>query len=151
MLEPWWLGYVVVVVAAAVPWVELLAVIPVAIAAGLHPGAVALLAFAGNALPVFAIVGGYGWWHQRRAGAAADAAGEGGIAWARARRLFVRYGLPGLALLGPPVTGIHIATVIALALHIPKRAVAWWMTGSLALWAAAVAAVSAAGVEFLLG
>lgn len=64
-------------------------------------------------------------------------------------RVWHRYGLPGLALLAPVITGVHLATVMALALGTPRQRVVWWMTASLALWAVVTAVVTAAGVEWL--
>ncbi len=51
--------YFLVFLLAATPWIELLVVIPGALAAGLEPHWVAVLAFAGNAWPVVALVYGY--------------------------------------------------------------------------------------------
>ncbi|WP_199228191.1 small multi-drug export protein [Salipaludibacillus keqinensis] len=52
----------------------------------------------------------------------------------RAADIFHKYGLPGLALLGPAITGIHLAALIALSLKADKHTTTWWMAGSLAAW-----------------
>jgi hypothetical protein len=67
--------------------------------------------------------------------------------WRRAQRLWVRYGTPGLALLAPLLTGVHLATIAALALGSPRRAVAGWMVGSICLWTIGVTVVTVRGIE----
>ncbi|MGI8875909.1 MAG: small multi-drug export protein [Egibacteraceae bacterium] len=154
-------GYVAVVLAAATPWLELLVVIPAGITAGLPAVPVGLLAFVGNAAPVLGIIGAWGWWTRRRAARRPDqpATADAGVPGdhehrpkrqARAERVFARYGLPGLALIGPLVTGVHLATVIALGLRAPRTATAVWMTASLALWSAVVTAAAAAGLDLIV-
>jgi len=128
---------------AATPWIELMVVIPMGAAMGLPVPLLTVVAFIGNALPVFAIIALYRWWQRRR--------GTPRWRWGdRAMRVWHRYGLPGLALLAPVITGIHLATVMALALGTPRQRVVWWMTASLALWAVVTAVVTAAGVEWLV-
>ncbi|MFP4648223.1 MAG: small multi-drug export protein [Halorhodospira sp.] len=132
----------VVLALAATPWVELMVVIPMGAAMGLPVPLLTLVAFVGNALPVFAIIALYQRWQRRR--------GSSQRRWSdRAMAVWHRYGLPGLALLAPVITGIHLATAMALALGTPRQRVAWWMTASLALWAVVTAVVTAAGVEWL--
>lgn len=136
-------AYVAVIVAAATPWVEILVVIPPAIGLGLDPVAVGVLAFLGNFVPTVAIVGAYDRLARRRAVASGPA--RSGRA-RRARRVLERYGVPGLALLGPLVTGIHLATVLAMATGTSRRRVVTWMGASLAVWAAGLTVASALGL-----
>jgi uncharacterized membrane protein len=140
--------YAMLFVLAATPWIELLFVIPLGVAMGLGPVPVALDAFAGNALPVILIVFGYDRWLARRSGAptAGDSRREG-RRWTRAVRIFNNYGLPGLALAGPLLTGIHLATVIALLFNPDRRKLLFWMTMSLLLWTVALTMVSHGGLE----
>lgn len=134
--------YTLVFLAAATPWLEIVLVIPVAIGAGLAPVPVAMVSFAGNALPVLGIVALFHWWERRR--------GPVRRRWSRrAVRVWARWGLPGLALLGPLVTGIHLAAVMALALHADRRATTWWMTASLALWTVVTTVAAVGGIEVL--
>lgn len=132
--------YTLVFLAAATPWLEILIVIPVAIGAGLAPVPVAVVSFLGNALPIFGVVALFQWWERRR--------GPVRRRWSgRAMRVWNRWGLPGLALLGPLVTGIHLAAVMALALHAPRRTTVIWMTVSLAMWAVGTTVVTVAGID----
>ncbi len=132
--------YSLVFIAAAAPWLEIVVVIPVAIGAGLAPLPVMVVSFVGNALPVFGIVALFDWWERRR--------GPVRQRWqGRAMRVWTRWGVPGLALAGPAVTGIHLATVMALALRADRRATALWMTLSLVLWTVGTGLVTVLGIE----
>jgi Ca2+/H+ antiporter, TMEM165/GDT1 family len=139
-----------VVVAAATPWLEILLVIPPAVAAGLDPLAVGVLAFLGNVVPVVAIVGGYEAFQRRRARTGARASHGRSRRRARAERLMERYGVPGLAVAGPLVTGIHLATVLAVALRAPRARVVGWMSASLLAWTVVITALSGVGAATFL-
>lgn len=140
---PW--RYLLVFVLAAIPWLEILLVIPAGVAIGLDPLLVGVVAFAGNALPIYGIVLAY----ERLA--ARFGWGEGGESKRRerARRVWNRYGLPGLALAAPVLTGVHLAAVIALGLGARGRSTLAWMTASIAVWTVAITAATVAGVAVL--
>ncbi|MBS4024566.1 MAG: hypothetical protein KGZ96_02705 [Clostridia bacterium] len=59
------------------------------------------------------------------------------------------YGVPGLALAGPLLTGVHLAALVALGLGAQKNAVSIWMTISLLIWTVVVTAASVFGLEQL--
>lgn len=144
------LQYGLVALFAAIPIVEIFVVIPIAIGLGLDPLATGVAAFAGNTASVVLLVAFQqrlaAWWHRWR-GTAAD--GDGAGRHARARRIWDRYGLPGLALAGPVVTGIHIAALVGLAAGSRARAVAWWTTVSLGIWTVVFVAGSVYGLSLL--
>ncbi|QBI22107.1 hypothetical protein ER308_18045 [Egibacter rhizosphaerae] len=146
------LGYLAVLIGAAVPWVELLVVVPPAILLDLDPTLVAIVAFVGNFLPVLGLVAGWSVILRRREarGKAAPGSAESGR-YARGRRVARRYGVPGLALLGPLLTGIHLAALIALGLGASRREVVIWTAGSLALWAAGTALATVGGMTAVGG
>jgi hypothetical protein len=174
-------AYLTVFVAAAIPWLEVLLVVPAGIVAGLPPVPTALVGAAGNAATLVPLVVGgdrlRAWWQARRTrrraarnepdppagpptgpadadpGAAAartgaddGSAGRGG----RARRLYTRYGLPGLALLGPLLTGVHVAALVGLAAGSPRRPTLVWLLGGVVLWAALAAAATVFGLDVLV-
>lgn len=91
--DGWW-AHGVVFVLAAIPWWEVLLVVPPAIGLGLNPIAVGVVAFLGNVLPVYLIVAVHGrvtsWLERRR-----DGSDEKARRSRRASRLFERYGLGG--------------------------------------------------------
>lgn len=144
---PW--QYLLVFIFAATPWLEILIVIPIGVGLGLEPVLVAVFAFAGNVLPIYGIVRAHerlaAWLETRRE--STDSAPSSRRK--RAQRLWDRYGLPGLALAAPIVTGVHLAAMIALGFGSHKRATVLWMTVSIAVWTVGITAVSVAGVELL--
>lgn len=142
------LGYALVFLLAAIPWLEILVVIPVAVGLGLDPVGVAVLAFLGNALPIYGIIvvsGRARAWLERRRGA------DGTRRHERARRIWDRYGLPGLAVVSPVLIGVHLATVIALAAGSPGRSIGTWMTASIAAWTVVLSVGSYYGFGFVAG
>lgn len=141
MLELFW-QYALVFLAAATPWLEIIVVIPVAVGVGLAPVPVTVVSFIGNALPVFGIIALFRRWEARR--------GPVRRRWSkRAKRVWDRYGLPGLALAGPLITGIHLAAIMALALRADRRRTAVWMSLSLAIWSLVTVTATVAGFESL--
>jgi uncharacterized membrane protein len=142
----WW-SYLLVFLAAATPVLEILVVIPAGVLAGMPPVPTAIVAVAGNLSTVVlvAVAGDriLGWWRQRRP----RTDDRPGRRSQRAGELARRWGVPGLAFLAPITTGTHIATVAALATGSGTRRVLRWMAAGLVVWAVAVAAASAAGLD----
>jgi Ca2+/H+ antiporter, TMEM165/GDT1 family len=184
-----WTGYLLVLVAAATPVVEILFVVPAGIGVGLEPVPVALLALTGNLTTVaLVVVAGdrlRAWWRGRRGrgrmqgpaaggGAAGGDAGDGGASdggasdgdasdgdtadgaaaagrAGRARRLAERFGVPGLGLLAPLLTGSHIGAMAALGLGASRRRTLLWMSIGLAVWTVATAVAAVLGLELIRG
>lgn len=142
----WW-SYLLVFLAAATPVLEILVVIPAGVIAGLAPLPTTVVALAGNLTTVVlvAVVGErtLGWWRRRRPAKDQEANPRS----RRARQLLRRWGVPGLAFLAPITTGTHLATLAALATGAERRTVLQWMAAGLVVWAAAVGATSAAGLD----
>ncbi len=147
--------YLTIVVLAAVPWVEILVVIPFGIGVGLNPVAVAVLAFIGNVIPVILIVIGFEqfnyWWARRRG---AFLVNPGDESWdtgrrARAKQIMRKYGLPGTAALGPILIGVHFGTILALLMSAPRYQIIGWMAGSLIIWTIGITVASWAGISWL--
>ncbi|MFA9428677.1 small multi-drug export protein [Egicoccus sp. AB-alg2] len=155
------LTYLGVFVAAAIPWLEVLLVVPAGIVAGLPAVPVVVVAALGNAATLVPLVLAgdrlRAWWRRRRGAgdvAADDVQADGadggptaGGRGARARRVFDRYGLPGLAVLGPLLTGIHVAAVVALAAGAERRRTLLWLTAGLTVWAVLAAAATLLGLD----
>lgn len=138
--------YIVVFILAGVPWIEIAAVIPIAIIRGLQPVLVVILGFAGNLLTTILVIYLFepikNYLFKKR-----GEPKESGKREARAKRIWNKYGLPGLALLGPVLIGIHIAVFIGLSLGAGKRWTLLWVTISLAVWSIAFGAAAYYGVE----
>lgn len=137
MIDVLW-QYTLIFIMAATPWFEILLVIPIGVGMGLEPLLVALVSFTGNFLPILLIVWLLNWFqttayyarYKKRREEKLNAKNTP----SRGQRVFQKYGLPGLAILGPLVTGIHLATVMALSLKAGKLSTTMWMGVSLIIW-----------------
>lgn len=154
---------------AATPWLEILIVIPIGIAMGLSPLLVGIVAFFGNAIPIIVIVFAYErfmeWWSRRKQNNQLAHASEGETeeiegsqetvekkeskGSQRGKQIMQKYGLPGLALLGPIITGIHLAVIIAIIMKANAKAILFWMNLSLIIWTVIVTVLSVLGIDFL--
>ncbi|WP_017614499.1 small multi-drug export protein [Nocardiopsis salina] len=141
------IAHLLVLLGAAVPWVELLAV-PPAIALGLSPVTVGITAFLSNTAVSFAAITGsarlLAWWERRRGRPIGS-----GATGQRGRKAFERFGVPGLALQGPFLSGMYFAVLFAVLLGAPRNSVMLWTVVSNALWTVALAVGTIAGVGFL--
>ena len=143
--------YILVFILAAVPWIEIAVVIPVAILKGMNPLLVGLLSFGGNLITVFLLIiflEKYLQWRSRRKNRAEEPDERSNRA-RRARAVWEKYGLPGLAFSGPLLLGSHIAALIGLTLGAKKHLMLVWMTVSLGIWTIVIAAAAYYGLGFL--
>lgn len=142
------LQYGLVFLFAAIPWVEILVVIPIAIGVGLNPVLTGVVAFAGNAGSVYLLVVFHRrvsrWWESRQDDESSETKRH---EWAMT--VWDRYGLPGLALAAPVLTGVHIAALLALVAGSSGRDVAVWMSVGIAAWTVALVVGSVLGLSFL--
>lgn len=152
--------YILIFLMAATPWLEVLVVIPIGIGIGLDPFIVAIVSFIGNFIPVLMIV--YlmesikkTMWYQRfqikRRNKKRNQSLKKSSRQERTRKLFHKYGLPGLALTGPVVAGIHLTTVIALSFQTGKHVTTWWMGSSLFIWTLALTIASIYSIDWVQG
>jgi hypothetical protein len=150
--------YFLIFLLSATPWIEILFVIPPAIAAGLQPIPVAIVSFFGNLIPIIGIVYFYEqvkkWWDARRN--KTDNNDQHPIEdkpdskrKKLGRKIWDKYGLPGLALLAPVVTGVHLAAVVALFSGSQRAAITFWMFWSLIVWTVILTAGTYYGLDFL--
>ncbi|WP_051541277.1 small multi-drug export protein [Caldalkalibacillus mannanilyticus] len=163
-------AYILVFVLAAIPFFEVATIIPIAILAGLQTGLVLLFALLGNLLTVVLViifVDKIKQWREKRARKKMKEEspqqmieGEGGEEGQteavdleskrskRARSVWKKYGLPGLALLGPLLIGSHLAAFLSLVFGGSKKATTYWMTGSLVLWSLLLAIFTHFGFDY---
>ncbi len=133
-------GYVAVFVLAAIPWFEVIVVVPVAVGVGYNPWLVGVVAFAGNMLPVIGIAR----LERKFRFPAPDRLRS------YAERIWDSHGVPGVAAAAPWI-GIYVTTSVALALDAPRRELVAWTAASIAFWTAVAASVTYYGVELLFG
>ncbi len=150
--------YILVFILSATPWIEILFVIPPAIAAGLQPIPVAIVSFFGNYIPIVGIVYFYEKLKQWRDARKTEQDNTRAITEKKkpdsrrrklGRKIWDTYGLPGLALLAPIVTGVHLAAIIALLSRSPRTAITFWMFWSLVIWTVILTASTYYGLDLL--
>lgn len=128
------LEYFLVFLGAAIPLFEVALVIPLGIVSGLSPVWVMILAFTGNILTVLVVIVGFQkvkeWMESRKR---KDGKGESKRT-ERGKRIWNKYGMPGVALLGPVLIGTHVAAFIGLLFGANKTNATIWMVVSIALW-----------------
>ncbi|MDP9455334.1 MAG: hypothetical protein CYG60_11845 [Actinobacteria bacterium] len=69
----------------------------------------------------------------------------------RIERVWKRYGIPGVALQAPLLTGPIVATILALGLGAPPRPLLGWMIASIVLWGAVLTGAAALGISLFFG
>lgn len=169
-----WLGnaggfwaYVILFLLAAAPWLEVFLVVPLGIAMGMNPVGVAVAGFVGNWIPIL-LIGFFfkqlsAWREKRKAkklqsGAAGlpsdpdaqtDEPPKIAKKHRRARVVWEKYGIPGLALLAPTIVGTDIAAILALSFGSNRTWVMLWMTVSLAVWTVLLTVGSVYGFAFV--
>lgn len=134
-------GYLLVFVLAAIPWIEVLVIVPAAVGLGFNPVLVAAVAFTGNMAPVV----GISRLNRKFRFPAPD------YFRTRAERVWDRHGVPGVALIAPALTGVYLTMSVGLALDAPRRRLVGWMAVSIALWTTVLAAASYLGLRFVAG
>lgn len=142
------LKYVILFLLAAAPWLEVFLVVPLGIIIGLSPIIVALLGFLGNWFVIILITLLFHklteWWRKRKGKEMGNERKR-----SRAKKIWDRYGVPGLAILAPTIVGTDIATILALSFGSSKKWVFGWMTVSLALWTIVLALGTVYGIDFV--
>lgn len=146
------LAYLVILLAAATPWLEVLLVVPVGVLAGLPVGPTIAVATVGNVASLLPVVLAgdrlRAWIVRRRARSSEGAAATG--RGARAERLLDHYGVPGLAAVGPLLTGVHLAAAVAMATGATRRRTFGWFTAGILAWAIIAAMATTWGLDLLI-
>ncbi|MFM1993767.1 MAG: hypothetical protein RL537_456 [Actinomycetota bacterium] len=146
------LGLIGVFIAGAIPWFEAIAVVPAGIVFGLDPTLVVVAAVIGNASTIFlfAYAGSRirSWLLKRR-----QAKGKVGESkrFVRAQEAFNKWGVYGMALLGPLLIGTQFAAAISVAAGVKPLKASLIVTIGMAFWAVLIAwALVAIGVDQFL-
>ncbi len=144
------LGLLGVLIGGAVPWLEAVTVIPAGILLGLPPVAVVVTAIIGNLATVALVAFGgervRSVLIRRRRRTVGTEGVEGGRA-SRAERVMARFGLPGLAILGPLGVGTQLSAAIIVSLGISGRRAFAWVGASTVGWSVVVALLVAWGID----
>ncbi|RXZ81678.1 DNA-binding protein [Paenibacillaceae bacterium] len=131
-LKEW--TYLAVFILAALPWLESAVVVTIGILLGLNPIAVTVAAFLGNWLVLLLVIFAFDRFQQWRKKRSKKESDKEGKIKKRAHHIFVKYGLPGLAILGPLLIGTEIAAAFAMVFKAPRGPVTFWLTTGMAFW-----------------
>ncbi len=142
-IEEW--GLIGIFIAGAIPWMEAIAVVPSGIVLGLNPSATVIAAALGNAITifVFAYLGSTirSKIIERRISKGKSAEF---LKFEKALRAFDRYGIYGMAFLGPIIIGTQFAAAASVAAGVKPLRVSILITASMILWATGIAALMVA-------
>jgi len=138
------LGLFGVFLAGAIPWLEAIAVVPVGILLCLDPLLVVIYAVVGNAITIFlfAYLSSQIREYLRKRRLAAGKTGES-KKFAKAQVAFDKYGIYGVAALGPALIGTQFAAAISVAAGVKPLKASVLITLSTLIWASAIAFVFA--------
>ncbi|GIQ68742.1 DNA-binding protein [Xylanibacillus composti] len=144
------LVYLAVFLLAATPFLEVVGVIPIGVAAGLPALNVTIVALLGNLATIWLLIlliDKFKQWRARRQASKGQAAE--GKRHKRAAQIWKKYGLPGLAIISPFLIGSHLGAMLAMSFGGTKRLVGIWMTASIVAWSILAGIFSHYGVDWL--
>jgi hypothetical protein len=134
------LGLFGVFLAGATPWIEAIAVVPAGILLGLDPVWVVSFAVVGNILTIAGFA--YGgdqikrWIDNRRLSKGKSAASS---KFLKAQRAFDKYGIYGMAALGPIFIGTQFAAAVSVAAGVKPLKTTALISAATVVWATAIA------------
>ncbi|GAA3722106.1 small multi-drug export protein [Salinicoccus jeotgali] len=143
------IAYFFVFVLSAVPLFESFVIVPLGILSGMNFPMTLLIGIIGNLVTLLLLVVVIdrvkNWYLRRR-----EAKGKNGSGKSqRAEKIWHKYGLPGLAFIGPFFVGSHFTALMAVILGGSRKATFWWVTASVILWTAGISILVLFGVDFL--
>ncbi|MCT2537849.1 small multi-drug export protein [Aquibacillus koreensis] len=142
-------GYVLVFILSAVPFFEGYGVIPIAIVAGLGVVPVVLLGLIGNILTVILVIifiDQINNWRKKRKKEKEQKESKRST---RAEKIWKKYGLPGLAMLGPLVVGSHLTAIASMTFGGTKKKTFLWVSSSIAVWSIVFTILISFGIDIL--
>ena len=139
------LGLIGVFIAGAIPWMEAIAVVPGGIALGLNPVATVLAAVIGNAITIFIFAFLSGSIRQKIINRRISKGKSGDSAkFEKALKAFDKYGIYGMAFLGPILIGTQFAAAASVAAGVKPFRASTLITFSMAAWASLIAIIMVA-------
>lgn len=137
-LEEW--GLIGVFIAGAIPWIEAIAVVPAGIVIGLNPIATLIAAVVGNSITIVLFAYFASNIRERLMNRRVKQGKPAVLPkLEKALRAFDKYGVYGLAALGPILIGTQFAAAAAVLAGVKPLRSSILITASLTLWAVAIA------------
>src|SRR5690625_4811111 len=141
--------YLLVFLGAAIPWLEVLIVVPLGIVWGLSPVIVMVVGFLGNIITVIPVIFMFDYINKCYTRLRVTH-GKTSKRNTRAVELFKKYGVIGSALLGSLLSGTHIAAFIGMSMGATKKRMMNWMSISIASWVALVGILTSLGFDLFV-
>lgn len=143
------IAYVVVFIVSAVPFFEAFTAVPLGVLGGMNVVMTTIVGLASNILALVVVILAMArikeWYLKRR-----ERRGKGkSRRSARAEHIYNKYGLIGLAFIGPFFIGTMFTALIAVILGGKKSLTLLWLILSCAFWTVLVSVLIYYGVDFL--
>lgn len=144
---PDWLQWLGVMIVSAIPFVESYFGSVIGVAIGLGPVVAILIAVIGNVISMLAFVYGAG---ALRDKATKNREKETSPRRQRIKRMFDRFGVPGVSLLGQTVLPSQITSMAMVSFGANRNTVAVWQIISIILWGVLFGVLATLGVNVAL-
>lgn len=143
------ISYIIIFILAAIPFFEVIVIIPVAIVGGLPAIPVMIVALLGNLLTLGLLIlyiDKFKQWRRKKKGEGETDTKK----HKRARKIWDKYGLPGLAFIGPFFVGTHLSAFLASTFGGTRKRTMYLMTASLFAWTLVLGLASHYGFDFFV-
>lgn len=141
--------YTIIFLLAAIPFLEIAMIIPLAIIGGVPAVPTMIVAFFGNLLTIVLLIVFLDkireWRRKRKKEEQTDSKRH-----KRAKSLWDKYGLPGLAFIGPFFVGSHLSALLAISFGAERTKTLYLMTASLLSWTIVLGVASLYGFDFFI-
>lgn len=147
---PEWAQWLAVALVSMIPFVESYFGSVIGVAIGLHPVVAVVAAVAGNAVSMLVFVLSVHATRRKVRETRGTADIEASPKRQRLKRMFDRFGVPGVSLLGQTLLPSQITSAAMVGFGASKNAVIGWQIVSIVLWGALFGCLSYFGIELLL-
>lgn len=135
---------------AAIPFFEVSMIVPIAIIGGIPAVPVIIIAFLGNLLTIILLIlfidSIRNWRKKKKSNEELNESKS----QQRAKKIWGKYGLLGLAFIGPFFVGSHLTALLAITLGGTRSKTFVLMTASIAFWAILLGSAAYFGFDFLV-
>lgn len=146
--------YLIIFLLAAIPFFEIAAIIPIAIIGGVPAIPTMIIAFLGNLLTIILLIIFVdkikAWQKKRKQRKNEETEVDDSKKHKRARSIWGKYGLPGLAFIGPFFVGSHLSALLALSFGGTRNRTLILMTASLVTWSIILGAAAYFGFDYFI-
>jgi len=142
--------YFIIFLLAAIPFFEVAMIVPIAIIGGMPAVPVIIIAFLGNLLTITLLIVFIDTIRNWRKNKKANEEKSESKSHKRANKIWGKYGLPGLAFIGPFFIGTHLTALLAVTFGGTRSKILVLMTASIAFWAISLGSAAHFGFDLLV-